>query len=142
MSPMPKQTCLRQRCKHRAWLAGFCKGHAKKEADSIFGASVRGRAGGCLGTDPKFWHGAQFECKGPYACCHLIRRGYLATRWLPENAVKMCASHHKWFDDNGIERRKMIKRFLGAALLRKLEAKAEGRDWRPELERILIGRAR
>lgn len=138
MSPMPKQTCLRQRCKHRVWLAGLCRTHAKREADRLFSEFIKERDRICMATTD-FWLGAQFDCvtfQGLH-CAHLRRRGYLAIRWDPRNAVALCAGHHKWFDDNTIEKEDMRLQYWGRRRYNAIKKKALEGDWRPELERVL-----
>lgn len=39
-------------------------------------------------------------CSKQMQWCHIKSRRYLATRWRPENALALCAAHHRWSHDN------------------------------------------
>lgn len=60
----------------------LCAMHA---ADVLFARSVRER-GPCFLLGP--------ACHGPTQCAHVVSRRYRATRWDPDNAVPLCATHH------------------------------------------------
>ena len=36
-------------------------------------------------------------CKGNLQCAHILTRGYSTIRWLPANALSLCAGHHIFF---------------------------------------------
>lgn len=135
--PRPKAPrCKRQRCTKRVWYDGLCKSHALKRADDKFSRLIRGLGlvewVGCYGRT-EFWKGPEFECAGSMQCCHLFSRRYRNTRWHTENAVPMCAAHHKWFDENPIEREDMIKAWLGDKYEPLRRKALQHGDWRQTL---------
>ena len=129
--------CQVRGCKRIARHAGFCKSHATDRADAAIGRVVRSRPGPCEAT--KLWDGARFECSGPFHCCHLVSRKYRNTRWDERNLVKMCASHHAYFDRNPVQRENTILLWLGADAWRQLKTRAldPSFDWRAEMVALL-----
>ena len=65
--------------------------HAKqvREADRLFSLLVRS-VGRCEADDGR-------PCKGPLQCAHLFSRRYEGARWMPANAVALCAGHHVFY---------------------------------------------
>lgn len=51
--------------------------------------------------------------------------------------MALCAGHHKWFDDNTIEKEDMRLQYWGRRRYNAIKKKALEGDWRPELERVL-----
>ena len=133
-SKLPR--CKMQRCKRIARIAGYCKTHATKKADSKFSIEVRS-SGKCIGQT-KWWKGPVFACAGPLQCCHLFSRRYRNIRWDHRNAVCGCAAHHRWMDTNPIEKDDMALDYLEHEYQelhdRALDASI---DWRDKLIEIL-----
>jgi hypothetical protein len=129
--------CEVRGCSRIARFVGLCKTHATKRADIAISRIVRSRPGPCEAT--KLWDGAAFDCSGPFHCCHLISRMYRGTRWDLDNVVKMCASHHAYFDRHPVERENTILLWLGASRWRDLKRKAidPALDWQAEMVKIL-----
>ena len=44
--------------------------------------------------------GHKIECDGPYQWAHILSRRFHATRWLPQNSLCLCRSHHALFTYN------------------------------------------
>lgn len=79
------------------------------------------------------------ECSGRLECCHIIRRAWRATRTDLDNAVCLCAAHHRRIDTSAVD---MI-RLVGADEYRRLEVKAKtgiqgtaAAFWRSERARL------
>lgn len=90
--------CSVQRCTKIARIKGFCPSHALQEADRRFSLIVRSTgvcaAQGTLGG---------VSCNGGLQCAHLISRRYRAVRWWEQNAVALCAAHHKFGTEHPLE---------------------------------------
>lgn len=116
--------CKRQRCKRREAAGGLCKTHATEMADGLFSRHIRDWYGECVAARSTFWTGPYFACAGPLQCAHLISRSYRATRWVHDNAVSLCAGHHRWLDTHPLEKDDMRKGWLGPHRWEELRARA------------------
>lgn len=63
-----------------------------EQATDLHSRVVRERDGRCMAAG---LHG--LECKGYLQCCHIFTRGEFVIRTSEENAIAMCAAHHKFF---------------------------------------------
>ena len=132
-SKLPR--CKRKRCQKIARIAGFCKSHATKEADRKFSLMIRS-SGKCYGQT-KFWQGPTFACAGPLHCAHLFSRRYRNVRWNRDNAVPLCAGHHKWFDTHPVEKDDMMLDYLEVDYRELHDLALEVRDWTVGLVKML-----
>jgi hypothetical protein len=62
------------------------------QATELHSKAVRERDGRCLAFGA---YGV--SCAGYLQCCHIIGRGELCVRTQLDNAVTMCAAHHRFF---------------------------------------------
>lgn len=127
--------CKVQRCKRIARIGEWCKTHAVKEADRVFSLVVRGY-GDCYGTSD-FWIGPDFKCAGQLQCCHLFSRRYRNVRWHADNAVPLCAAHHRWLDLNPLEKDEMMRQWLLDDYEPLRQLALSDADWRLTLEGYL-----
>lgn len=87
----------------------------KLKADKLFSAYIR-RRGKCQ------WCGAVNDT---LQCCHIFSRRFLVTRWLPENALCLCAGCHFKAHQNPIEFAEFVKKHLGTKAYNDLRRKAK-----------------
>lgn len=126
---------MKRRCDKMLWVDDFCKTHAVREADRVFGELIKAGEG-CVANGDRFWVGPDFACSGYLSCAHLIPRNYRPVRWHLENAVPMCAGHHLWFDRNLVHRELMIQRYWGRRKKTLMFEYALTKSWPRELKQF------
>ena len=98
----PRCTFGKGRCKRPQAVFvgqnGFCKSHARQEADRCWSEEVRSK-GKCeaKGWAPTWIGAPPVQCGGPLQAAHGFPRTYAATRLIPLNGFALCAGHHRWF---------------------------------------------
>ena len=86
----------------------------KRRADKLFSEFIRS-TGFCE------WCG-----KSEYLqCAHIFSRRYLVTRWLPINAVCLCAGCHRRGHDQPVEFTEWVKEYLGEEVYNELRREAK-----------------
>ena len=105
----------------------------RKEADRLFSRYIRHRDGVCQARDE------DRPCGGVLQCAHLISRrpGYLATRYDHDNAVALCAAHHKWFTERPLEWWDWCENRLGPVRWEELRDRAKASKGRPDYQPII-----
>lgn len=68
------------------------KSTVKNKLDKLIGDYFRNRS--CEA------HGYDIDCSEQIQWCHIKSRRYLSVRWDRDNAVSMCAAHHRYYTDN------------------------------------------
>ena len=124
---MKSPRCVVQRCNKPARVNDRCKTHAQRLADREFSLMIRDRDRRCMaGRMGGPW--PVMACNGGLQCAHLISRRYMATRCTPENAVALCAAHHRWLDLHPEEKTEISRAFLGSDVYELLRLKALRRE--------------
>ena len=124
---MKSARCKKQRCSKPVRAHDLCASHAQMEADALFSKQIRHWYGSCVADDKSssFWQGPYFACSGRLSCAHLISRGYHSTRWEFDNAVALCASHHRWLDTHPLQKDDMCEAWLGEERWNELRVQAK-----------------
>src|SRR2546423_1635362 len=74
---------------------------------------------------------------GPFECAHIIRRRYLRTRWVEENAWCLCHYCHRQVDTNDMLFSNLIYETIGWGRYEKLHQLAHAMDT-PKPDRVQI----
>ena len=101
-------------------------GRAKHSADIAWAKGVR-ESGPCwaLGHALGGWVHLQMECNGQMEAAHIVRRGYAATRHMPENGRPLCHNAHAWFTSHPLAWEAFCVARLGREAYTSLKAKAQ-----------------
>ena len=86
----------------------------KDECDKLFSLIVRSR--GCEETNIKN--------PGKLNCCHIMPRGYLATRWDLENAICLTWGRHRWYTSRPLEWEEFVVSKVGLSKYDDLKRRA------------------
>lgn len=50
---------------------------------------------------------------GPFECAHIVRRRFLRTRWVPDNAWCLCRECHRRVDENAVSFQSLVVLTIG-----------------------------